>query len=181
LIVRPAEESDLEAMLDLYEAVAAEGRYIAGELPIDREARRERWLEWLPSSGHAAFVVEVDGRIVGHGGIEGTGVAELGMLVARDWRGKGVGSALLQACVDWARAAGAHKVALQVWPHNEAARNLYRKFGFREEGYLRRHYRRRNGELWDAVIMGLLISENEAGSTTATPCGDEATGRPAPI
>jgi RimJ/RimL family protein N-acetyltransferase len=85
------------------------------------------------------------------------GVADLGMLVAAGWRGRGVGSALVAAGLAWAREAGAHKVALQVWPHNQAAVALYEKFGFQREGLLRRHYRRRNGELWDAVVMGLLL------------------------
>ena len=40
-----------------------------------------------------------------------------------------------------------------------AALALYRKFGFEQEGYLRSHYRRANGELWDAVVMGLLLRE----------------------
>ena len=47
------------------------------------------------------------------------GVADLGMAVAAGWRGRGVGTALL-AEADRARAAGAHKLALQVWPHNAA-------------------------------------------------------------
>lgn len=93
----------------------------------------------------------------------GYGVADLGMLVADGWRGRGVGSALLVAGIDWARQAGAHKVALQVWPHNQAAIALYEKFGFGREGLLRRHYRRRNGELWDAVVMGLLLDPDRAG------------------
>jgi RimJ/RimL family protein N-acetyltransferase len=50
-----------------------------------------------------------------------------------------------------------HKIALQVWPHNEAALALYRSSGFEQEGYLRQHYRRKNGELWDAVVMGRLV------------------------
>ncbi|HZD38988.1 MAG TPA: GNAT family N-acetyltransferase, partial [Actinomycetes bacterium] len=78
-------------------------------------------------------------------------------LVAEGWRGRGVGSALLRAAIERARQAGAHKVALQVWPHNAAAIALYEKLGFQREGLLRRHYRRRNGELWDAVIMGLQL------------------------
>jgi RimJ/RimL family protein N-acetyltransferase len=44
-----------------------------------------------------------------------------------------------------------------VWPHNDRAIALYEKLGFVEEGRLRRHYRRRNGELWDAVVMGLVL------------------------
>jgi RimJ/RimL family protein N-acetyltransferase len=104
-------------------------------------------------------VAEEGGRIIGELGIEvaGYGVAEFGMIVAADARGRGVGSALVAAAVDWARTAGAHKVALQVWPHNEVAIALYKKFGFEEEGRIRRHYRRRNGDLWDAVIMGLIL------------------------
>ncbi|MGH9178809.1 MAG: GNAT family N-acetyltransferase, partial [Acidimicrobiales bacterium] len=98
---------------------------------------------------------------VGHIGLSlrPWGVADLGMLVAAGWRGQGVGAALMRSGLDWAREAGAHKIALQVWPHNEAALALYRKFGFVEEGRLRRHYRRRDGELWDAVLMGLLLDE----------------------
>jgi RimJ/RimL family protein N-acetyltransferase len=79
------------------------------------------------------------------------------MAVAGGWRGRGVGTALMQSCVDWARERGIHKLALQVWPHNEAAIRLYEKFGFEREGVLRAHYRRQNGELWDAVVMGLLL------------------------
>ncbi|MDQ3574430.1 MAG: hypothetical protein M3404_05830, partial [Actinomycetota bacterium] len=59
----------------------------------------------------------------------------------------------------------AHKVALQVWPHNHGALALYRKFGFVQEGLLRRHYPRRNGELWDAVVMGLVLNEDAPGSS----------------
>jgi RimJ/RimL family protein N-acetyltransferase len=48
-------------------------------------------------------------------------------------------------------------VSLQVWPHNQPARALYRKLGFEDEGVLRGHYPRRDGTLWDAVVMGLLL------------------------
>jgi RimJ/RimL family protein N-acetyltransferase len=71
----------------------------------------------------------------------------------------------MAAAVTWAEEAGAHKVTLQVWPHNEAARALYRKVGFVEEGLLRRHYRRRNGELWDAITMGLVLDNTSPGAT----------------
>jgi RimJ/RimL family protein N-acetyltransferase len=47
--------------------------------------------------------------------------------------------------------------ALSVFPHNEAAIALYRKFGFREEGRRVEHIRRASGELWDLIDMGLLL------------------------
>jgi RimJ/RimL family protein N-acetyltransferase len=109
----------------------------------------------------------VEDAIVGHARVDLAPyrVAGLGMMVDAAWRGRGVGGALVRAAVDAARDLGAHKVALQVWPHNEAARRLYLRHGFVEEGVLRRHYPRRNGELWDAVIMGLVLDETSPGSS----------------
>ena len=159
VVVRPANEDDLDAAVDLYAAVAEEGHWIGGEAPVDKVERRARFESSIRRDDAQFFVADDDGRIVGELGIEvaGYGVADFGMMVAADVRRHGVGSALLVAGVDWARQAGAHKVALQVWPQNEAAIALYRNFGFEQEGLLRRHYRRRNRELWDAVVMGLLL------------------------
>lgn len=157
--VRRARPGDLDAIVELFASVAAEGRWIAAEAPIDRSSRRRRLRERLNRPDEVMLVAEAGGETVGQLVVDlaGYGVAELGMLVAAQWRRRGVGSALLAAGIAWAREAGAHKVALQVWPHNQAAINLYEKFGFQREGLLRRHYRRRNGELWDAVVMGLPL------------------------
>ena len=157
--VRSAREGDIDGAIALDEAVAIEGRWIAREAPVDRVKRRSGFEADLRRDDANLFVGDDEGAIVGLLGIELTsyGVADFGMMVAADRRGQGIGSALMAAAIEWARTAGAHKLSLQVWPHNEAARALYRKFGFEEEGLLRRQYRRRNGELWDAIVMGLLL------------------------
>jgi ribosomal protein S18 acetylase RimI-like enzyme len=85
------------------------------------------------------------------------GFGELGMLVHRDWRGRGVGSALLREAIVRAHGQGLHKLCLEVFAHNEAAIALYRKAGFVEEGRRARQYRRASGELWDAIVMGLAL------------------------
>lgn len=159
VVVRPAREQDLDAIVELFAEVAAEGRWIGTEPPVDRDRRRRRLAETLDQDREVVLVAEAGGRIIGQLGMDlaGYGVADLGMLVSEGWRGRGVGSALLRAGIEWARGAGAHKVALQVWPHNAAALALYEKFGFQREGLLRGHYRRHNGELWDAIVMGLPL------------------------
>lgn len=163
--VRMASAEDFEAWFRLYEAVAAEGMWIAGEAPTDREARHEAFDANLRDPDAASFLAEVDGRPIGTLGVQvRRGVADLGMMVASDWRGRGVGSALMEACISFATEHGAHKLMLEVWPHNTAAQRLYRKFGFKQEGLLIRHYRRRNGELWDAVKMGLVLDHDSPGS-----------------
>jgi RimJ/RimL family protein N-acetyltransferase len=170
-VIRPARLGEVPRIVDLYADVAAEGRWIGRELPLDLEATRERFGASIGAADHYATVAELTGLaadgtphpfdgLVGylHLGVAPYGVAELGMHVAAAARGQGIGRALLADAVAWARAEPTvHKIALQVWPHNERAQNLYRRAGFVQEGYLHQHYRRHNGELWDAVVMGLVL------------------------
>jgi RimJ/RimL family protein N-acetyltransferase len=85
------------------------------------------------------------------------GIGEIEMAVDAASRGAGVGSSPHGGAVEWAAGNRGHKLAGQLWPHNTAARRLYQRFGLVEEGRLRRHYRRRTGELGDAVVMGLVL------------------------
>jgi RimJ/RimL family protein N-acetyltransferase len=157
--VREATPADVDALVEMLVEVAGEGRWIGTEAPVDTERRRRQMAADVEASDVVVLVAEAEGKPVGQLGLELAryGVADLGMLVAAGWRGRGVGTALLTEAVRRARAAGAHKIALQVWPDNAAAIALYERFGFQREGYPRRHYRRRSGELWDAVVMGLPL------------------------
>mgnify|MGYP001217422645 CR=1 FL=1 len=158
--VRPAGHADVRAMIDLQVAVAGEGAWIGRELPLDLDERAAAFTAAIDDPDRLSLVAELHGTIVGQLGLDndGMGHAGLGMFVAADARGRGVGSVLLADALTWARAHPAiHKVTLQHWPHNAAAHALYRRHGFQTEGYLHRHWRRRNGELWDAVVMGLLV------------------------
>ena len=57
-----------------------------------------------------------------------------GMWVRPGSRRQGVGSALLQAVLDWARACAFTRLALWAPDQNAAAMTLYRRAGFRETG-----------------------------------------------
>jgi RimJ/RimL family protein N-acetyltransferase len=142
-------------MAELFAAVAEERTGIASEPPIDLEERTARFAAGLASS----IVAVADGRIVGmiHVEVSRYGFGEFGMLVDREWRGRGAGSVLLQAAIDWARGQGLHKLCLEVFAHNAAGIALYRKHGFVEEGRRVKQYRRASGELWDSVVMGLPL------------------------
>jgi ribosomal protein S18 acetylase RimI-like enzyme len=155
--VRPGTEADLDAVVDGLWAVAAEGRWIGTEVPFDRDARREALRAHLHGPDATLLVADAPGAgVVGHltTRVAPYGVADIGMLLVGGWRGRGLGGALLDAGLAWAAGAGAHKAWLEVWPDNEAGIALYRSRGFEVEGRKVAHYRRRNGELWDAVLMG---------------------------
>ena len=179
MTIRLATTDDVEGWLDVFEEVVAEGIWLGSEPPFDRDARREKFLAALADERSVRLVAVAGpgGPVVGQLSLDVApyGVAHFGMAVAPAWRGQGVGGALVVEGVEAARRLGAHKVALEVWPHNGAARRLYRRHGFVEEGRQRRHYRRRNGELWDSVVMGRVLDEDTPGS----PHPDEGEGAPA--
>ena len=151
--IRPARDDDRLPLALLFAAVAEERDGIATEPPVDVEARAASW------TIGGTLVAVAGTEIVGFLHVEPSrhGFGEIGMAIARDWRGRGVGSALLAEAIEWARERGLHKLSLSVFPHNAAAIALYRKFGFVEEGRRVKHYRRASGELWDALEMGLLL------------------------
>jgi RimJ/RimL family protein N-acetyltransferase len=137
----------------LFAAIAEERDGIASEPPVDIDARASSW------TIEGTFLAVAAGDVVGMAHVESSrhGFGELGMGVARQWRGRGVGTALLTEVIDWARAQGLHKLILGVFAHNTAGIALYRKLGFVEEGRRVKQYRRTSGELWDSIEMGLLL------------------------
>ena len=150
--VRPAEENDRRPLALLFAAVAEE-RLIGAEPPVDVDALAAEW------QLDGTLVAIAADELVGELRVEPSyfGYGEIGMMVAAAWRGRGVGTALVDAAIDWARERGLHKLTLSVFPHNDAAVALYRKLGFAEEGRREKQVRRRNGELWDLIEMGLLL------------------------
>jgi RimJ/RimL family protein N-acetyltransferase len=151
--IRPAEDADRRPLALLLAAVAEERDGIAAEPPIDVEKLAANW------QLDGTLVALANGVVVGELRVDPSwlGFGEIGMMVAADWRGRGVGTALVAAAIEWARARGLHKLTLGVFPQNHAAIGLYRKFGFLEEGRRTKHIRRANGELWNLVEMGLLL------------------------
>lgn len=168
--VRPMTVSDVDAALAMFTSVAEEGLWLGSEGGFDPAERRTSWLANLSDPTRRSYVATRAGAVVGNASIHlaSYGVADISMAVAAGSRGGGVGRQLLHALIGAARELGAHKVSLQVWTHNARAIALYRSEGFVEEGRLTRHYRRRNGELWDALIMGFPLDETSPGS----PHGD---------
>jgi L-phenylalanine/L-methionine N-acetyltransferase len=157
--VRAARPGDAAGWLAHVADVAAEGRFIRTER-IDpsrwrmRRRLREAW------TGRQAYITAVAGdRVVGtlhiarEDGPATEHIASIGMSVDKGWRGRGVGSALLAEAFRWARWARVEKLGLTVYPHNQAAINLYKKFGFTEEGRLIGHSKKSYG-YEDEIVMG---------------------------
>ncbi len=172
-IVRDMRAADVPDALEMFARVADEGLWLGAQPGFDREQRRRAWLDGLADPMRRSLVV-VDpgtGGVVGNGAthLARFGVAELGMTLAAEVRGRGWGGHLLDTLLAASVDLGAHKAGLQVWPHNEAAIALYLSRGFVVEGRLRQHYRRASGELWDSIVMGRPLRTGIAPRGSALP------------
>jgi putative acetyltransferase len=160
MVVRRADAADAEEIARQYARIAEEG-WIAGQPPVDVAERAERFREVIEAGDpDAMFVLEDEDAIVGHAGVHSThanGVVTFGMAVVPEARGTGGGRLLLEQIVEHARAHGCHKIQLEVWTDNARAIGLYATAGFEVEGLFRDHYRRNDGSLRSALIMGLPL------------------------
>jgi aminoglycoside 6'-N-acetyltransferase I len=92
----------------------------------------------------AAFVATSSGVIVGAAAMSTAYGLEVGLYgelediyVLLEWRQRGVASALVEACLAWARARGCHDVEIVLTPHAQGKKGLaawYAKRGFESSG-----------------------------------------------
>jgi GNAT superfamily N-acetyltransferase len=96
----------------------------------------------LASADHVVLVAEVDGAVVGNAHAEvqrraespfrrATAVLHVHqMAVGGEWRGRGIGTRLLDAMRTAARERGIATLELNVWSFNAEAREFYARAGF---------------------------------------------------
>jgi RimJ/RimL family protein N-acetyltransferase len=165
-VIRAARPRDATALVALAEEVAAEPEgWLISDGGWRTAGDERRYLRALRRYNDAAvFVAECEEGIVGRLSLgrdphpASRHVADLGLMVAAAHRRRGIGRALLEQAVAWARRVGVRKLELHVFPHNEAAIALYESFGFRREGYRRAHYRRGAG-YFDAILMAYDVAD----------------------
>jgi GNAT superfamily N-acetyltransferase len=145
-LIRHATPDDLDGIVEVYLASA---RHHAALDPVayrvpEVEAVRSRFAHELAhlDRSEIQLVAVLEGRVVGHadaspaiGGRPSMRVpsrtAQVGIAVIDEWRGLGLGTALMEAIEDWARATGLDALELDVATANEGARRLYERIGYR--------------------------------------------------
>lgn len=163
-VVAPAAPSDAAGLIALRAAVVAEGRFLVAEpgehvAPLEAVAARIR----AAGAGHpptaGVWVAHARYQVVGMlevqpGPFRRTRhVGHVEIMVRADWRGRGVGRALMGALTAWSPGSALDKLSLAVYADNAPAIALYRACGFVEEGRRRGEYRFPDGTLHDDLLM----------------------------
>lgn len=133
------------------------------EFTVTPTEEQQLLAEFAAADNSVELLAEAGSQIVGELNLKGgkrratRHSALLGISVRQDWRGRGVGSALMAQAIEWARGSGViTRIELYVYARNEAAIHLYQKFGFEVEGR-RRRVIYQHGEYLDDLVMGLLL------------------------
>jgi putative acetyltransferase len=163
MTLRRARATDAEAIALMMSAPEVFGGVM--QMPYgDTEAWRKRLTDAAaPGRADLQLVAEIGVELVGSAGLHALSLSPrrrhamvMGITVAKDRHGQGVGSALLGALCDYAdRWAGVLRLELTVYTDNQRAIALYRRFGFEVEG-THRAYALRDGLYVDAYAMARL-------------------------
>ena len=108
------------------------------------------------------LVAEVKGEIIGFTRLEGNILsrfrhkAEFGICILKEYWGYGIGKVLIKNALKWADSAGIKKISLNVVQTNTKAVELYKSYGFVEEGLLINDRIHKDGKYCNTVIMGRI-------------------------
>lgn len=161
--IAPLRDEHFSQLREVLDAVAREGRYLAFlQAPPMEEAFA--FYRSILERDCPAVVALANGRVVGwcdvlptHGESRAhVGIIGLGLMP--EYRGRGIGAALMTAALERAWAKGFTRIELTVRADNLRAKRLYERLGFTVEGLHRRTFRV-NGEYFDSFFMGLLRHE----------------------
>ncbi|KKC30367.1 ribosomal protein S18-alanine N-acetyltransferase [Caldanaerobacter subterraneus] len=141
VIIRPMTEDDIDEVMEIE------------KLSFTTPWSREAFVGEVTKNSCARYIVaEVDKKVVGYAGFwvvldEGhiTNIA-----VHPEYRGRGIGSRLMEGLIDLAKKNGITSMTLEVRESNLVAQNLYKKFGFKVLGRREGYYQDNNE---DAIVM----------------------------
>lgn len=108
------------------------------EYTRDEPAERELILEYESSKNGIFLVAEHEGLLIGNIDITGNQrrklfhTAMLGMGNRYDWQNQGIGTALIESALEWARNNSPLEIIwLEVYASNDLGLGLYKKTGFK--------------------------------------------------
>ena len=169
VFIRNAELKDAEKLLKYVELIFTDDSFF-----LTTTAEAQEWMNIEKTTeriqkhndkGKLLLLAEVDGILAGTTDISHDDkkrirhVGQLGMSILKEYRGIGVGSALLQTAIDWAKQDPViEKIGLGVHDTNIAAIGLYKKMGFVEEGRRIKEIKTAPNEYNDIVMMYRLVN-----------------------
>lgn len=166
--LRCPEEKDAEELSELRVIIDSETEYLdreEGEGVLSPDDFRQMIKEDCNDSRSLFLVAEADGKLVGFTRCIGFSLkrfrhkAEFGICILKEYWGYGIGGEMLKGVTEWADSASIEKISLYVVEDNIKAIELYKRYGFKEEGLLIKDRIHSDGSYHKTVIMGRIKEE----------------------
>lgn len=163
---RVAKVEDASDIVAFYNMTGGETSYLSfekDEYPMSVKEQEED-IQGLEGNGNNRMLLALDGtKITGIATIHSSSKiksrhdGELGIVVAKKYQGKGIGTKLMQQLIDWAKTNGVTtRISLDTRADNVTAVSLYLKLGFIVEG-LRTNSTLLDGTYYDLYVMGMML------------------------
>jgi RimJ/RimL family protein N-acetyltransferase len=162
VLIRQAQIADAEKLLECIKTYIPQSPFIPKleeEITLTLEQEKEWIQSFLLKDNSLLLVAEYEGQIIGNIDLTGNSrkvmehTAVIGMGMLKKWTNSGLGTALLNEVIHWAKENPILELIwLQVYTENELGMNLYRKMGFQEVGILPKFFKH-NGKYYDNLTM----------------------------
>ena len=156
--IRPMVRGDADALFGFFERVPKEDRLFLREDVTDRKII-EHWAESLDYGKVLPLVALESDTIVADATLHRrkTGwtshVGKVRLVVDKAFRGKGLGSRMVQELIDIAEREGLEKLVAEVMDSQETAKLAFERLGFKQEAVLGNFVRDQAGKTHDVIIM----------------------------
>lgn len=164
--IRKAAIDDAQNMIDFYNVVGGESDFLsfgANEFKRNLQEYKDYITATSKESNSIMLLATIDSKIIGIATINSSQkertkhVGTLGIVISEKYTGMGLGKALMNELLVWAKQNGiTKKISLVTNEKNTKAIGLYKKLGFEQEGLLKKdNYIR--GDYQNTIVMGLFL------------------------
>jgi RimJ/RimL family protein N-acetyltransferase len=166
ILIRKADKGDSAKIIEHMYFIGGESDNLTfggneWDMPLEKE---EQFIEAINKKDNSIMIIALlNDEIVGITSFRGEErnrlrhTGEFGLTVRKPYWNLGIGGILLGFLIEWAKDTGIiRKIDLLVRIDNENAIKLYEKYGFKQEGIIKRHFLIVD-KFYDSQQMGLLI------------------------
>ncbi|MCR4407043.1 MAG: GNAT family N-acetyltransferase [Anaerolineae bacterium] len=164
VILRPAVEADAPSLLAALNSVAAEEKFLLRSRFDRSEWADPAFIRQVEQAGNLLLVAVYGGQVIGWLALSRGAeeyihhTADLMMGIISGYRGQGLGSAMLDYALGWAREQGVEKIYISLRSGNEKAFPFYAKHGFIEEGRHNKFIKTGEGCYEDFIVLARLVA-----------------------
>ena len=145
ITLRPARPDDAAAIIAAVRSSSQDRSYVLMEIYGKDAAAQQAYIERLDREHNLFLVATVNEQVVGILALLDSLLCStpepalsVGVHIVRDWRGHGIGSAMLRYAMRWAKGHEYRRLEADIFTTNERSVHLFNKAGFREEACRRR-------------------------------------------